>query len=299
MTGNTWGTIDIPDQTGRTVVVTGATSGIGKEAARVLAGKNASVVIAARNEQKAQSAADEIRRQYPGADVTVRVVDLASLSSIEEFSRSFNRDYDRLDVLINNAGIMMCPYGKTADAFEIQFGTNHLGHFALTGRLLPLLERTSGSRVVMVSSLAHRAGNPDFSDLNWQTRRYKTTQAYADSKLANMYMAFALAEKLEPEGNNPLVTAAHPGWTATELQRHASLYNFLNRFLAQGVDMGALPTLRAAIDPDAAPGDFFGPANRKGMSGPPIKVEPDPCSRDMAAARKLWQLSEEMTGVRY
>lgn len=299
MSKTRWDASDIPNQNGRVVVVTGSSSGIGKEAARVLAGKNASVIIAVRNVNKGQSVADEIRNEHATADVSVRELDLANLESVKAFARSIVKDYDRLDILINNAGIMACPYLKTDDGFEIQFGTNHLGHFALTGHLLPLLKKTIGSRIVVVSSLAHRGGNLDFSDLNWNNRKYNTRKAYYDSKLANLYFAYELARKLEREGNNPKVTVAHPGWTATELQRHSGIFRFLNKIFAQDVSMGALPTLRAAIDEDASPGEYFGPGGYFEMRGHPVRVDSNTRSHDVDTARELWKQSEEMTGVEY
>ncbi|UCH49704.1 MAG: SDR family NAD(P)-dependent oxidoreductase [Betaproteobacteria bacterium] len=294
-----WDTNDIPDQKGRVVIVTGSSSGIGKEAARVLAGKNASVVLAVRNVNKGQNVANEIRRESPDSHVSVRELDLADLKSVKAFADSFIRDYDRLDILINNAGVMMCPYAKTRDGFEMQFGTNHLGHFALVGQLLPLLKKTSRSRLVALSSLAHKGGKLDFTDLNWINRSYNTNQAYFDSKLANLYFAYLLAEKVGAEGSNPKVTIAHPGWTATELQRHSGMMGFLNKLLAQGVDMGALPTLRAATDEGATPGMFYGPARFFEMHGHPVKVKSTARSHDMDTARELWKQSEEMTGVSY
>ncbi len=281
------------------MVITGATSGIGKEAARVLAGKNASVIIAARNLEKADAAAAEIRKAFPDADISVRELDLSSLASVNAFADSVLEDFDTLDVLINNAGIMMCPYAKTADGFEIQMGTNHLGHFALTGRLLPLLKKTEGSRVVVVSSIAHKFGDIDLEDLNWDRRSYDTRRAYGDSKLANLYFTYELASRLKQNGGNPVVTAAHPGWTGTDLQRHSSLMGALNTFFAQGVDKGALPTLRAGFDPAARSGDYYGPTRFFEMHGTPEKVDSNERSRDAATGRELWARSEELTGVRF
>ena len=283
-----WTTDDIADQKGRTVIVTGSSSGIGKEAARVLAGKNASVMIAVRNVDKGQSVADAIQKQFPHADVPVGELDLADLKSVSAFAQSFTSDYERLDILINNAGVMMCPFARTRDGFEMQFGTNHLGHFALVGQLLPLLKKTIGSRIVALSSLAHKGGKLDFSDLNWDNRKYSTNQAYFDSKLANLYFAYLLAEKLEAERGNPKVTIAHPGWTATELQRHSGMMAFLNKLLAQGVDMGALPTLRAATDEHVSSVDFFAPAKHFVMHAHPVKVQSTARSHDTDAARELW-----------
>ncbi len=299
MTHSKWNADSIQDQAGRRVVITGATSGIGKEAARVLAGKNASVIIGARNLAKAEVVIDEIRDEFPDADVTVRELDLSKLESVKAFADSIIDDLEQLDVLINNAGIMACPYAKTADGFEIQMGTNHLGHFALTGCLMPLLKRTEGSRVVVVSSIAHKFGNLDLDDINWESRKYDTNRAYGDSKLANLYYTNELANRLATNGNNPIVTAAHPGWTETELQRHSGLAAFMNNFFAQGVAMGALPTLRAGFDAEAKSGDYFGPSGWFEMHGSPVKVESNRRSRDEGIAHDLWAMSEDMTGVAF
>lgn len=299
MSKEKWTSDNIPDQKGKVAIVTGSTSGLGKEAARVLAGKKAAIIMAVRNVKKGEGVANEIRKEFPDADVMVKELDLANLESVKAFGESIQKDYDRLDILINNAGIMMCPYSKTADGFEMQIGTNHLGHFALTGYLLPLLKKTRESRIVNLSSFGHKAGNIDFSDLNWEKRKYSAMKAYGDSKLANLYFTYELAKRLEPEGSNPKVTAAHPGWTATELQRHTGVFSFLNNFLAQDVTMGTLPTLRAVIDSEAKPGDFFGPSKFLEMHGYPVMVESNKRSHDKEAAHRLWELSEELTGVRY
>jgi NAD(P)-dependent dehydrogenase (short-subunit alcohol dehydrogenase family) len=299
MSKSNWDATNIPDQKDRVAIITGATSGLGKEAARILAGKNSSVIMAVRNVKKGEGVAAEIRKNFPDADVTVREIDLTSLSSVKNFSDRFAEDYDRLDNLINNAGIMFCPYSKTRDGFEVQMGTNHLGHFALTGHLMPLLKKTEGSRIVATSSMAHKTGNIDFSDINWEKRNYKKLQAYADSKIANLYFTYELARKFQNDANAPKVTAAHPGWTGTDLQRHSGIMKFLNTFFSQGTDMGALPTLRAAIDPDAEPGDYFGPSKFFEMHGHPVKVKSNKRSHDEQAAGQLWELSEKLTGVEY
>jgi NAD(P)-dependent dehydrogenase (short-subunit alcohol dehydrogenase family) len=294
-----WDASNISNQSGRVVIITGATSGIGKEAARVLGGKNATVIIAVRNVRKGQAVADEIQKEFAAAELKVLELDLASLQSVRAFAEAFAQEYDRLDVLINNAGIMMCPYAKTADGFEIQMGTNHFGHFALTGLLLPLLNKTAGSRIVTLSSGAHAWGNLDFTDLSWESRKYDTNRAYGDSKLANLLFTYELARRLKSNGNHPVVTAAHPGYTKTELQRHSGLWSFLNNFLAQGVEMGTLPTLRAGFDDQAQPGDYFGPAGFLEMRGPAVEVKSSGRSHDEEAGRKLWELSEKLTGVRF
>ena len=201
--------------------------------------------------------------------------------------------------LINNAGVMMCPYSKTEDGFEIQMGTNHLGHFALTGQLMSLLKKTSGARIVVTSSAAHRMGKIDLADLNWENRKYNKSRAYGDTKLANLLFMNELIDRFGNDPDSPKVTAAHPGWTRTDLQRHAGGVRFMNAFLSQGPDMGVLPTLRAAIDPDAQPGDYYGPDRFMEMHGYPVKVKSSGRSKDREAARQLWDLSEKMTGISY
>jgi len=299
MTKTKWNSEQITDQKGRIVIVTGATSGLGKEAAHVLAQKNAEVVMAVRNSAKGEKVAAEIREANSDAKVAVMELDLGSLKSVKAFSDAFIKKYKRLDILINNAGVMMCPYSKTEDGFEIQMGTNHLGHFALTGQLMPLLKKTPGSRIVSTSSVVHRNGAIDFNDINWESRPYKTAKAYGDSKIANLYFTYALAKKISGNGSNPMVTAAHPGWTSTELQRHSGFFSFMNNFFAQNLSMGTLPTLLAATDPEANPGDYYGPRKMMEMRGYPIKVKSNELSLDEKKAEKLWELSEEMTGVSY
>ncbi len=299
MAKSNWNADNISDQSGKVIVITGATSGLGKEAAKQMAGKKATVVMAVRNVEKAEHVKQEILNKYPQSDIKVKHLDLGSLSSIEKFSKEIIGELDRLDILINNAGVMMCPYSSTEDGFEIQMGTNHLGTFALTGHLMPLLKRTKDSRVVVTSSIAHKQGNIDFSDLNWEKRKYKTSKAYGDSKLANLYFTYELAEKLKEDPDAPTVTAAHPGWTRTDLQRHSGVFQFLNNFFSQNVEKGTLPTLRAATDPEANSRDYFGPSGFSEMQGNPIKVESNARSHDTESARKLWELSEELTGVHF
>jgi NAD(P)-dependent dehydrogenase (short-subunit alcohol dehydrogenase family) len=228
----------------------------------------------------------------------VQALDLASIASIKSFAGTFTSAEPRLDILVANAGVMFPPYSKTTDGFELQFGTNHLGHFALVVRLLSLLQATSGSRLVIVSSLAHKRGKLDFSDLNWETRKYSAQQAYCDSKLANLLFAYELVRRSTNKGTT-YVTAAHPGWTRTELQRHAPIFRLFNPVFSQSVQMGALSTLRAACDPNAQPGDYFGPSGTFEIGGPPVKVPSSTASHDAQAAKKLWTVSEKLTGVAY
>ena len=299
LTKTKWTADNIPDQKGKIMIVTGSTSGLGREASRVLAGKGAKVIMAVRNITKGKSVAEEIRNEFPGAEVEVMKLDLASLKSVKSFADEFMNQYDRLDVLINNAGVMMCPYSKTEDGFEIQMGTNHMGHFALTGHLMPLLQDTKDSRIVATSSMGHRMGNIDFSDLNWEKRKYNTNRAYGDSKLANLYFTYELTRKFDDDPSAPMPTAAHPGATATELARHTPFIRFLNIFFAQNVEIGTLPTLRAATDPEAESGDYFGPKGFMETRGYPVKVDSNDLSKNVDMARKLWQVSEKMTGVSY
>ena len=298
MFGEKWTSDAIPDQSGRLAVITGATSGIGLETARMLAEKGAAVVLAVRNVEKGETVANAIRDRRPGAEVRVEALDLASLASVRAFAERISGGEQRLDLLINNAGVMMTPFARTADGFELQFGTNHLGHFALTALLFDRLASTPHSRVVTVSSLAHRAGRPDLEDLNWAKRPYNKTQAYADSKLANLYFTYELASRLEAADYLTLATAAHPGFTATNLQQH-TVYRYLNPIVGQKPERGALPTLRAAVDPEATYGDYYGPDGVLEMGGHPKKVASSRTSHQRETASRLWELSEEMTGVAF
>lgn len=294
-----WTAENIPNQKGRVAIVTGSSSGIGFEAARVLAGKGATVVIAVRNLDKGKAAAEKIDKEFQEADLHVLQLDLANLESIKTFADTFRNEYPQLDLLINNAGVMVPPYSKTKDGFELQFGTNHLGHFALTGRLIDLSINTKDARIVNVSSGAHKYGKIDFDDINWEKRQYSAWKAYGTSKIANLYFTYELDRKLKEKGLHVITTAAHPGWTATELQRNSGLAGFLNNFFAQEVRMGALPTLRAAFDHEAKGGEYFGPDGIMEMRGNPVRVESNDLSRDKEIAEKLWNVSEELTGVKF
>jgi hypothetical protein len=303
-----WLDQNIPDLDGKTAVITGANSGIGYEAARLLAQKNAHVVLAVRNTAKGGKAAREIRSAAPQADVEVMALDLADLASVRQFAGAFSAHHDRLDLLINNAGVMAIPYQKTKDGFEMQFGTNHLGHFALTGHLLPLLQNTPGARVVTVSSGMHRFGDIDFANLNGE-QGYKKWGAYAQSKLANLLFTYELQRRLAAAGSSLLGVAAHPGYAATNLQyggsdrsdssMQARFMHVLNKVVAQSAEMGALPTVYAAASPVVQGGDYIGPKGPAEQRGWPTRVQSNGRSHDVQAAARLWAVSEELTGVSY
>ncbi len=294
-----WTFNDIPDQTGRTAIVTGANTGIGLETARMLAKKGAKVVLACRNPEKGEAALASIVADKPAGSASLSALDLSDLDSVKAFSEGFTRAHDRLDLLINNAGVMVPPLGRTRQGFELQFGTNHLGHFALTGHLLPRLLGTAGARVVVVSSVAQRSGRIAFDDLNWESRSYSAWSAYGQSKLANMMFALELSRRLAAAGSELRATAAHPGWTATDLQRNVGMARLFNPLFAMKPADGALPTLRAATDPSAESGSYWGPSRLFEINGPPARARIISAARDEAVAAKLWEASERLTGVSF
>jgi NAD(P)-dependent dehydrogenase (short-subunit alcohol dehydrogenase family) len=256
--------------------------------------------MAVRNTKKAETVANEIRNEFPNALLDIRTLDLGSLDSVRSFANDIIADYRNLDILINNAGVMMTPYSKTKDGFEIQMGTNHLGHFALTGLLMPLLLNTKNARVVATSSVAHKQGDINFDDINWESRDYSSSKAYSDSKLANLYFTSELVKKYKGNKNSPIFTTAHPGGTNTELGKHMNGFmRLLFKLITQKVEMGTLPTLRAATDLDAKSGDFFGPNKFYEMKGFPVIVQPNKMAKNEANAKRLWDVSEELTGVKY
>ncbi|MBN1889793.1 MAG: SDR family NAD(P)-dependent oxidoreductase [Thermoflexales bacterium] len=283
---------------GKIAIVTGANRGIGYEVARALARKRATVILACRNKDKGKAAAGRIGQEYPESKAELGQLDLSDLASVRRFADEFTRHYDRLDILINNAGIMATPFGKTADGFELQFGTNYLGYFALTGLLLDPIIHTSQARVITVSSGGHRFVEIDFDNLNAE-KGYDRQQAYAQSKLANLLFAYELQRQFEGAGVDTIAAAAHPGWTATNLAVHWWMVRVLNRFIGQKPKMGALPTLYAATAPDVQGGDYYGPGGWQELGGYPTKVQSSASSHDTVVAAKLWAVSEELTGVRY
>jgi NAD(P)-dependent dehydrogenase (short-subunit alcohol dehydrogenase family) len=303
---DSWTAVDIPDLTGRLIIVTGANSGIGFEAARELTRHGAHVVLACRNRDKAQAALDEIRAEIPDAAVEIMLLDLASLASVRQFAEAFRAEHSRLDVLVNNAGIMMVPYGTTEDSFERQLGTNHLGHFALTGLLVDLLLETPGSRVVNVSSTGHHFGRIDFGNLMYRNGQgYSPARAYGRSKLANLLFTYELQRRYAAVGSDAIAVAAHPGGAHTNLGRYLEdrwyfgLFKRLEPLVAQSAAMGALPILRAATDPEVQGGQYYGPSGFLQLRGLPVVVGSSRASHDEAVARRLWTVSEQLTGVRY
>ena len=295
-----WTEADVPDQTGRTAVITGASSGIGLETARVLAARGARLILGCRDPGRAHRAVLRIRDAAPGAEVRVVPLDLASLDSVRAAAARIGPA--RIDLLINNAGVMMPPYGRTADGFEMQFGINHLGHFALTGLLLGRLAGPS-PRVVTVSSNNHADGRINFDDLQSE-RGYRRMAGYAQSKLANLMFTYELQRRLAAAGRPAIAVAAHPGLTRTDLARYLSrvmtvFYVLIERPLAQSAAMGALGTLRAATDPAVRGGEYYGPARWRGERGCPGLISSSERAHDEGAQRRLWQESERLTGVRY
>lgn len=296
-----WTTAKIPDQSGRTAIVTGANTGLGLETAKALAAKGAHVVLAVRNLTKGEAAAEWITRSVRDADLELQRLDLGSLASVREAADEIRTKHETIDLLINNAGVMTPPRETTSDGFELQFGTNHLGHFALTGLLLDRLLPAVGSRIVTVSSIGHRfAPGIRFEDLQWE-RRYNRLQAYGQSKLANLLFTYELQRRLI--GQHTTALAAHPGGSDTELARHlpgvVQRAVPLVRPLFQEAAMGALPTLRAATDPGALGGQYYGPDGLGQQKGHPKLVTSNERSYDIELQRRLWTMSEELTGVTF
>jgi NAD(P)-dependent dehydrogenase (short-subunit alcohol dehydrogenase family) len=303
-----WTADDMPDLSGKTVIVTGGNSGIGYEAALQFARKKARTILACRSLDKAGAAAAQIVASNPGATVEVMELDLSSLASVRSFADAFHQSHQSIDVLVNNAGVMALPYRKTADGFEMQFGTNHLGHFALTGLLLDALLAAGGARVVTVSSGAHRMGRIRFDDLQWERSYYKWF-AYGQSKLANLLFNFELQVRADRAGAKLIAVACHPGYAATNLQSAGprmrgssgmeSLWGTMNGMFAQSAAMGALPTLYAATSAEVNGGDYIGPDGLGEMWGHPAKVKSSAAAKDPAVAARLWEISEQLTKVQY
>jgi NAD(P)-dependent dehydrogenase (short-subunit alcohol dehydrogenase family) len=298
--GKHWTDRDVPSQQGRVAVVTGANTGLGFQTAKVLAERGAAVVLAVRDVEKGRQAA---ARLGANADVTVQQLDLASLASVRAAAADLHATLPKIDLLINNAGVMYPPRQTTRDGFELQFGTNHLGHFALTGLLLDLLLPAEGSRVVTVASIAHRIRAAiHFDDLQWENS-YDRVAAYGQAKLANLMFAYELQRRLAPHGTTASI-AAHPGVARTELMRNSpavvrALAPAVASLISHSAERGALPILRAATDPGALGGQYYGPDGPGGYRGHPEVVASTPQSYDTATQQRLWTVSEELTGVKF
>jgi NAD(P)-dependent dehydrogenase (short-subunit alcohol dehydrogenase family) len=304
--GGIWTTADMPDLTGKVMIVTGANSGIGYEAAKEFARKGAQTILACRSMDKAQFALDKIQIEIPDAQAEIMQLDLANMESVRQFAEAFKAKYDRLDVLLNNAGIMMVPYGVTEDGFERQFGTNHLGHFALTGLLIDLLSKTPDSRVVNVSSNGHRQGRMDFDNLMFEDGKgYSPMRSYGRSKLANLLFTYELQRRFEDQNQDAIAVATHPGISETNLGAHLEerrafkLMRPITARMGQSAAMGALPSIRAAVDPNVTGGQYLGPGSMMEMKGYPVLVVSSKASHDLADAQRLWEVSEELTGVTF
>jgi len=305
MANKNWTFENIPDLTGKTIIVTGGNSGLGFEAVKDFGRKNAEVILAARNLEKGESARKEILSEFPNCNIKVMQLDLADLDSVKAFAGNFKSNYQQLDVLLNNAGIMGGDYYKTKDGFEAQMGINHLGHFALTGLLLDKLKSTSNARIVNVSSVGHRRGKMDFNNLLFENGGYQSTQAYFNTKLANLLFTYELQRKLEASGLDVISVAAHPGGSTTNLSRHVEdklwfrLLRPVFSLMTQSAAMGTLPEVRAAVDKDVKGGEYYGPGGFGETKGYPVLVESNPASHSLEDAKKLWEISENLTGINY
>jgi NAD(P)-dependent dehydrogenase (short-subunit alcohol dehydrogenase family) len=304
----------MPSQAGHIAVVTGANSGLGLETSVALAAAGARVIMACRNPEKAASALDEVRRRAPQSDVALMTLDLSSLASVRAFAGAFNDRHSRLDLLINNAGIMGVPLGRTVDGFESQMGTNHFGHFALTGLLIDTLMATAGARIITLGSLGHwRASGFDVDDLGYERTPYSNFGAYCNSKLANLLFVLELSRRLAAKGSKVIAAAAHPGFAATNIKPapthpliapiSAAYRRIMTpiavKYLLNSAEIGALPTLYAATAPGVGGNDYYGPSGFKELRGYPAKARRHPAASDAATAQRLWAVSAALTGVSY
>ena len=306
MTTNKWTTSDIPDLSGKVIIVTGGNSGLGYESVKAFAEKGATVIMASRSVEKAEKARTELLIHIPGAKINIMQLNLSDLNSVKLFCQEFKTQYNRLDVLLNNAGIMMTPYSFTEDGFESQFGTNHLGHYALTGLLFDLIVKTPESRIVNVSSLAHKKGKIHFDNLLFNGgKSYDPMVSYRQSKFANLLFTYELQRRLKSSGLKTIAVAAHPGVSITNLGNHLKgklLYKIFMLFsgiLTHPQEQGALPQIRAAVDAAVKSGQYYGPDKMGEMKGDPVLVQSTPESHNLEEAKRLWEISEQMTGVKF
>jgi NAD(P)-dependent dehydrogenase (short-subunit alcohol dehydrogenase family) len=303
-----WRPSDIPDLKGKIALVTGANSGLGYYTSLELARKGAHVVVAARNKEKGNAAVERIRSEVPEADLQFMKLDLANIELVKYFADAFIEEYERIDIMINNAGVMAIPLMRTVQGFEMQFGTNHLGHFALTALMLRFIEQTPGARIVNVTSLMHKYGKFDFDDLNWQ-KSYNKWAAYSQSKLSNLYFTLELDRRLRAAGMKTAVMAAHPGYAATNLQTKGGelegskmnvfFNNLANKVVAQPAWKGALPSLYAATSDKAESGKLYGPNGLGATRGYPTEEKINPKFLDPSVWKQLWEESERLTGIKF
>lgn len=301
-----WTSNDIPDLKGKTIIVTGANSGLGFESVKAFTLNGAKVILACRDLVKGEKAKAEIMQLNPSGSIIVMEIDLMDLASVRNFTKVFKDENNQLDVLLNSAGIMATPYFQTKDGFEAQLGTNHLGHFALTALLLDLIKSTPNSRVVNVSSLVHRSGVMDFDNLMFENGKgFKPLRAYGQSKLANLLFTYELQRYFETNGIGSIAVAAHPGGSNTRLASHLEekwyfkILSPIARGVMQSAAKGALPQIRASVDPDVKGGEFYGPDGFNEVFGYPVLVKSTPESHNREDARKLWEISEKLTGVKF
>lgn len=293
-----WTIHKMPDQSGKTIIITGANSGIGFEAARAFAMKNATTILGCRSLKKGNEAYSLIQKEFPQAHLDLIQLDLADIGSIRQFSDIFKNRYNHLDILINNAGVMTPPYGKTRQGFELQIGINHLGHFALTGMLMESILKTKGSRIVTMSSLTHSIGKIDFNDLHFE-KKYRPFKAYSQSKLANLIFALELQRKLDSVGTDVLSLAAHPGWSGTNILRKEGILKYFNKLLGMKPEQGALPLIFASVADEVVGGSYYGPGGFKEMRGFPSLSRIAPGATNNKVAKKLWEESEKLSGIKY
>lgn len=300
-----WTTEHMPDLTGKIIVVTGGNSGLGYESVKAFAMKGAEVVLASRSTEKGEEARTEILKAIPDGKIKMMQLDLGDLESVRSFATAFRENFKKLDVLLNNAGIMMTPYFQTKDGFEGQFGINHLGHFALTGLLMDVVLKTEGARIVNVSSGAHKRGVMDFSNLQFENGKdYSPMKAYGRSKLSNLLFTYELQRKLEAAKKDTIAAAAHPGFAMTNLARHMEgrfLFKILTplfKRMAQDQAMGALPQIRASVDPEVKGSNYYGPDGKNEYKGYPVIVQSNEASHNLKVAAQLWEESEKLTGVK-
>lgn len=304
-----WTTAQMPSQAGKTAIVTGANSGLGLETAIALAAAGARVILACRNPAKAAAALDKLHARAPGADASLMTLDLSSLASVRSFAEEFNQNEGQLDLLVNNAGILGVPLGHTVDGFENHMGTNHLGHFALTGLLMERILATPGARVITVGSLGHWRGKLDVDDLNYERTPYVPFAGYANSKQANLLFVTELARRLAAKGSGVIAAAGHPGGADTTIKPRTDSFKqrfedaviapIARKYLINTAADGALPTLYAATMPDVKPDDYWGPDGFAGLRGYPTQARRKQSSKDPDLAKRLWEASARLTGVSY